>query len=407
VSGEKVTERQHNRNHLVRMRLASSALVAVVLSSTLFLVLPATASGLKIAGTSCKRLGLKSTSQNKNYQCVKKGKKLVWSLRTPVIRTKPTASVTPTPKPTLSPSPSPSPEAAPYALPDPNTLSIPEAASKYMAENTILMGGSLACSGSLIRNDLGESIGIVTAQHCNLTDYQNKRHLGSDGKYYVIAENHVTANTGDVQDKLTSVGVVDKFYLPDASNTTLDLALGAFGGHNIQEVRTAYNKNRLTSAEINALKPGDTIYLSGWPIDQFNNPGMLERQSFELKVLGVEDRFTNGYIGDVSLVWAAVLQSKKGAVCSYGNSGGEGFIIINGEPRSVGVLREFIDFTGNIYAQPTTKVDPKGFEQKFNVTGLSKYSAICNFAYETPAPENGGVEVNVVTSTDQIPGYKP
>jgi hypothetical protein len=400
-------ERQPNRKHLVRMRSATSALVAVVLSSTIFLVFPATASSLKITGTSCKKLGLKTTTQNKNYQCVKKGKKLVWGLRTPVIHTQPTVSVTPTPKPTLSLPPSPSPEAAPFALPDPNTLTIPEAASKYMAVNTIFVGGSLACSVSLIRNDLGESIGIVTAQHCNLTDYQNKRHLGSDGKYYVIAENHVTANTGDVQDQLTSVGVVDKFYLPAAKSTALDLALGAFGGHSLQEVRTAYDKNRLTYAEIYALKPGDTIYLSGWPIDQFNNPGLLKRQQFVLIEVGIEDRLKSGYIADTSMVDAAVLENNGGSVCSYGTSGGQGFVMVDGKPKSIGVLRTFADFTGNNYSTQNAKVDPRGFQQKFNVTRLSKYSALCSFAYETPTLENGGVEVNVVTSTDQIPGYKP
>jgi hypothetical protein len=404
VSGEKVTERQHDRNHLVRMRLASSALVAVVLSSTLFLVLPATASGLKIAGTSCKRLGLKSTSQNKNYQCVKKGKKLVWSLRTPVIRTKPTASVTPTPKPTLSPSPSPSPEVAPYALPDPNTLTIPEAALKYMAENTIQLGG-LGCSGSLIRNDTGEAIGVLTAEHCNLN---SQRYKGSDGKYYTVLQQAVTAYTGDSVDKLLPVGMIDKFYLPSVNDTAIDLAFGALRGHSSDEIRASYNKNRLTLAEIRALKPGVVVYFSGLPTDQPNSTtGVLSLESFASSMVGLDDRLTSGYLADTSMVRSAVSANKDGAVCSYGASGSVGFAMVDGTLKSLGVLHEFIDFTGNKYSKPTAKVDPRGFEQKFNVTGLSKYSALCGFAYEIPTPENGAVEVNVVTSTDQIPGYKP
>jgi hypothetical protein len=395
-----VTERQPHRNHLVQMRLASSALVTVVLSSTLFLVLPATASGLNIAGTSCKKLGLKTTSQNKNYQCVKKGKKLVWSFGTSVIRTKPAVSITPTPRPTLSPSPSPSPEVTPYALPDPNTLTIPEGATKYMAENTIVIP-RLGCSGSLVRNEIGVAIGMVTAEHCRLYDSYNKRVLESDGRYSITFASPVNTYYGDTPDNLKNAGVVDKFYLPAVSNNITDFVYGAFVDHSISEVMSAYEASRLQYKDILQLKAGDIIYSSEWPADQPNNTsGHLNRQEFSMTVVGVEDRIASGSIGGgISLVWAAVSPSKDGSDCSYGGSGSRGFIAKFDSQKSIGSLSTFNPFTDKKYSHPVIKSNPAEFERKFNVTGLSKYSAVCGFAYETPTPQTGGVEVYVKVVT--------
>jgi hypothetical protein len=389
-----VPERQHNRNRHVRKRLATSALVAVVLSSTVFLVLPATASGLKITGASCKKLGIKTTTQNKNYQCVKKGNKLVWSLRTPVIQAKPTGS-TPS-KPTLSPSPSPSPESTPFALPDPNTLTISEAAAKYMAENTVVIPRLDGCSGSLVRNSSGESIGIITAEHCSLKNIDTKRVLESDGRYSITFASPVNTYYGDVPSQLQNAGVVDKFYLPAVEDATIDFVYGAFTGHSLSDVITAYDASRLEYADIKQLKAGDIIYSSGWPIYQpKNTTGDLSRREFSLIIVGVEDRLTNGYAGNTSIVWAAVPADKYDSVCSFGDSGSIAFKTVDGNSKNIGVLAVFEDYTGNNYGVRMLKDNPVDFENKYNVSGLSKYSAVCGFAYETPTPQNGGMEVYV------------
>ncbi len=316
---------------------------------------------------------------------------------TPKVTPKPTPkpTVKPTPTPTVKPSPSPSPEVTPFALPDPNTLTIPEAASKYMAENTVLLP-DLGCSGSLIRNASGEAIGVVTAEHCRLYDTDNKRVLESDGRYSITFTTPVDTYYGDVMNKLKNAGVVDKFFLPSINDTlgSHDFAFGAFEKHSLSEVMAAYKSMQMSYTDmVSSLKLGDTVYASGWPADQpSNNTGSLKRQELVMSILREPraDITTNSPV-NLEYLFAVAKSNKDGAVCSPGFSGSMGFIMQNGIPKSIGVLHAINDFRGLASDDQFLK----SFERGYKVTGINKYGALCSFTFQTPTKDNGGMEVYV------------
>lgn len=74
------------------------------------------------AGASCKTLGAKQISNNREFTCVKKGKKRVWN-KGVAIRIQPTSTSTPTP--TLSATPTPTPTPLPSLTPSPTPTPTP------------------------------------------------------------------------------------------------------------------------------------------------------------------------------------------------------------------------------------------------------------------------------------------
>jgi M6 family metalloprotease-like protein len=73
------------------------------------------------AGATCKKAGQVSKAAGKEYTCIKKGKKLVWSKGVAIKAAAPAATPTPTPStiPTPTPRPSPSPDPTPTPTPTP------------------------------------------------------------------------------------------------------------------------------------------------------------------------------------------------------------------------------------------------------------------------------------------------
>ncbi|MFM2175767.1 MAG: hypothetical protein RLZZ527_843 [Actinomycetota bacterium] len=74
------------------------------------------------AGASCKTLGAKQISNNREFTCVKKGKKRVWN-KGVALRIQPTSTSTPTP--TLSATPAPTPTPLPSLTPSPTPTPTP------------------------------------------------------------------------------------------------------------------------------------------------------------------------------------------------------------------------------------------------------------------------------------------
>ena len=95
------------------MRKAYVGLVIAALLATSSM--PADAATIK-NGSPCKQIGLKKVISGKTFNCVKAGKKKVWTATPTASATpapSPTASATPTPSPTASATPTPSPTADP------------------------------------------------------------------------------------------------------------------------------------------------------------------------------------------------------------------------------------------------------------------------------------------------------
>jgi hypothetical protein len=86
--------------------------LGILLTLTLLLIPPAF--GAVKAGTSCKQLGLKTTSGKVTFTCIKSGKKLVWD-KGKATPSAPKAS--PTPLPSISPTPTPTPTPSPSITP--------------------------------------------------------------------------------------------------------------------------------------------------------------------------------------------------------------------------------------------------------------------------------------------------
>lgn len=283
-------------------------------------------------------------------------------------------------------------------------MTVPENVKAIMDRDTVYITSS-ECSGSLVRNETGEAIGIVTAEHCGLRgsgQHSTPRILGTDGNEYMVSPTPIEAMTGPDQMHLTRAGVVKELFVPAANDTSYDMAFGAFDGHTAQEVTAAYNHNKLSARDLSKLKLGDRMYISGWPVSQPEDGGNFERQNFPLSYLG-EDTITTDIGETLRVIWAAVPTSKDGADCSFGDSGGKAFVMEGVHARSVGVLAAFTDFTGKLYGNVESGVTSrKYFERKYNVN-LSPFDAICGIATESPTVKNGGEVVKPVLSYNEIP----
>ena len=155
------------------------------------------------------------------------------------------------------------------------------------------------------------------------------------------------------------------------------------------------------------IKNNKKLFLSGWPIKQNNKASELQRQTFELTPIGLGHAVTtNGE--DVKLYWAGAETNDAGAICSFGNSGGEGFTVSKANPtkaESVGVLSSFVDFKGTFSKTKEEATNNRLDWERELRTDLSGFDAICGFGYETPNAQNSEEIVNVIDSLDKIPGH--
>jgi len=270
----------------------------------------------------------------------------------------------------------------------------------FMRRNTVYMSG-LGCSGEAIHGAKGKVIGVLTAEHCSLTDVENQRIQGTDGKYYIVQPEPVRAETGASLDNLSTVATIDSFIVPNTTDLTRDLAIGVAKGQDPSEVLRAYEHSTLPNAKLHQLKVGDKLYMAGWPQYQpRNKTGVEERQSFEMSVLGLGQSKTDEG-KTLKVVWAAVPPTKDGSECSYGASGSEGFVMVDGQVKAIGTLSIFIDLTGKVpdTLNPNSTTSPLGIGSNKNI------AAICGFSYETPDPSVGGMVLHAVRSSSEIPGY--
>ena len=280
----------------------------------------------------------------------------------------------------------------------------PEATSSI--EHDVAYIPSLGCSGSLLHDKYGTNIGLITAEHCSLRGSgknSRTRFKGNDGQTYVTVANGINVQTGADYGHLTTIGEVETIIAPAADDTGLDLVIGAFKGHSADEVMDSYNTNKLTDAELKQLKINDSVYLSGWPVSQPGSPNGFERQDFASAFIG-HDVVTTAIGETLAISWTVLARDKDGAVCSFGDSGGEGFVLRNGKKRSIGVLSAFYDFTGKTYGTPESgEATRQYFQSKYGVN-LSGADAICGFAYKVPTGKDYA-ELHVVNKNGDVPGF--
>lgn len=285
----------------------------------------------------------------------------------------------------------------------PEKLTVPPEISQIMSDNTVYLTES-GCSGFLIRDAESQPIGIISAQHCGLEASQGHRSVDANGNTTVgFGGEPFGVETGDNINSLTKVGNIGEFALDAPGDNTHDQVLGAFKGHSIEDVIA--NDPQMPPDAIAQLKTGDTIYNSGWPVNQPENSGPMERQEFAMTVLGLETITTISGL-TLQVLTAAVPESKDGAECSWGNSGSVAFIPgPNGQPWIIGVASAFNDF-GSLYNQgrPEVAAQVKAYyEDKFGVN-LNGYAGVCSFSYLPPSTSIGG---EVLAGVYSEPSYKP
>lgn len=295
---------------------------------------------------------------------------------------------------------------------DPSKLIIPNSVSSYMKYNSLYLPiGPGYCSAGAIRNAANNIIGIMTAEHCGLNNADEASQEGSNGQFYDIWTAPIKVYRGENVEKLKYVAQITQFIVPDRLHTPYqDMVLGVAKGSTTKEVLRAYKSQALSPDQVEDIKPGTTIYMGGYPYYQpVNWTDNLQRQMFAMTALGTSTVRSIGAKGEgisgepkrVKVLETATNTDKQGAVCSYGASGSEGFIIRDGHVKSVGVFSDFEQLKG-----------PSVPENPINNIGVSKYlprdrsstvSAVCNFAYELGSKNDN--TVSVVESNSQIPGF--
>jgi hypothetical protein len=279
----------------------------------------------------------------------------------------------------------------------PELLRVPPELSAYMHDNVTYFPAT-GCSGLLIKNQAGEAVGSLTAQHCGMLKKDGRWGTDEDGQSILNFDLPVTFSTGDSADNLSQVERADQFILNGPEDLTKDQALAVFRGHTPEEVMA--NFPQMTPDEIAQLKTGDTIYNSGWPVDQPNNHGPMHRQEFPMTVLGTASwEITNGE--RLNLLVTAVPANKDGTECSWGNSGSAGlFQTETGEIKVVGTASAFNDF-GLLYNKDpgSAMAERKYIENLFGVD-MTGYVGVCGFAYEKADVNAGAVVAKVKPAYD-------
>ncbi|MDB5170767.1 MAG: hypothetical protein JWO35_461 [Candidatus Saccharibacteria bacterium] len=289
----------------------------------------------------------------------------------------------------------------------------PENAAKVARHDAVYID-ALGCSGLKLYNLKHVEVGALTAEHCSLRGINKPRISSKGGSFSIVMSEKVTGEAGrynlDRPNKTTYTSAV----LPSEYDTTHDFALMIAKGHTADEVMQSAEENMLPAQEIAALKPGDKVYVSGWPNKQDGNKtGSTRRQSFKMHVLGQGVTRTKGD-EELKVLWSVVPASKDGAICSYGISGSGAFVIRGNKRRIIGPTSAFFDLTGKF----DSKVGPlelkkllKGLKlptnsvANFEAKTHRKAAALCATAIEPTDFNDGGMEVGFVRNEDDIPGH--
>ncbi len=292
----------------------------------------------------------------------------------------------------------------------PEKLVVPAEVSSYMQAN-VTYNYATRCSGFLIRDQqTGQPIGEQTAQHCGLLAKDNHQSTGPDGQPQFNFNGPFTVATGDRLDNtMVSVGRINRLLVSALDDTSKDIVYGAFGDNDPAIV--AANANLASGEELAALKKGDVIYASGWPVDQPQaTDSVLQRQEFAMHVLGdVTWELQTGQRLNIKL--AAVPKSASDTECSPGMSGSEAFIYsADGQTRNLGVLSGYTDF-GLVYNQDPARAqaERQNIQTLFGVD-MEGYAAVCAIAYTPPSIEQGAYVADVVdtsSTSEPLPELPP
>ena len=282
---------------------------------------------------------------------------------------------------------------------------LPAEVQKIIRRDTVKLG-ELGCSGRLVRDAHDSVLGVATAEHCHLRDgavnpVGHHRYKGTDGNTYIVEPQPIWAKTGAWATRLKSIAEIDQFVVPVSGDASLDLALGVAKNHTADEVVSAYN-NTLAKT----VPSGKNIYMGGLPEYQpNNNTKVQQRQEFKMTYVGDSFMPVGSNSASQETLHLRITNTARtvhGAVCSYGASGSEAFVMINHKPRSIGVLSSFNSSIGAIpdIAYGTDKI----YKSPLSHPGW-KIAARCGFSYESASTNNGWSVLQVVKSEKEIPGY--
>lgn len=294
---------------------------------------------------------------------------------------------------------------------------------EYIVRHNAVRLTELRCSGWLLRDLKGEIEGVVTAEHCGLSDGRKERYQGSDGQTYFIQPKEIKAQLGNKFGRMRTVAAINRFILPgtvDHVDYSHDMALGVAEGHTPQEVIKDFQRQKLPADK---LKRGDTLFAGAYPIKQpgyFPNqpkpdkqhPTISEvgrRQIMKISVtnnqavhgvsLDGSSNYADSNYKKVRMVDGIMTATRDGAECSPGASGSVAFKLVKGKPRIIGSLSNYYDSTGGLGVY-----DPENYGDNAVAT--------CSYATELDLPRgndfwpnyNGSI-VNPVSTTGEIPGY--
>lgn len=304
-------------------------------------------------------------------------------------------------------------ESTPEAAPESSTF------RQYLNQNTVYINGS-DCTGMLIHED-GDvnkpAVAVASAAHCgylkdmpsNIYWYGTTYQEGSDGQTYTVKPSQI-AEIGKSSDDLTPVGQISQVVLSSNASEN-DQLLGVLPGYTAEQAIEGYRQELITAAEVNALIPGKTKgILRGWPVNQTESqPDVMTTQEFPMTYVG---RLNVAMKSEQNLevsVWA-IKDDKDNAICSFGDSGGQGVTEINGQPVLLGpesVFWPFVKLTG--YVSPTdfnndNNYPSSGLEamkEAFPDFDWKGTSAACGFNWVSPESTQ---TVNVVPNSSDIPG---
>ena len=283
---------------------------------------------------------------------------------------------------------------------------IPAEISALLQKETVYAEG-IGCSGALIRDEKDEATGMLFAKHCLSGEIK----VGSDGKSYIHYAKSPQAKTGDSIDALASVGEIESFVVPAQAGIDQDIAIASFKGQDLAQVIESYRAKALTPEEVNALQPGDSLFMSGWPQSQPENKDAMRRQEFAMTILGVGS--TPGQDDGLNLLWAAVKPNKVGARCTPGASGSQASverstIQEDGSQaktyKSVGTLARYVELDLTQPHGSNASFFRQAAMNQFGVEIPEDVTALCGFYFEVP-PEDQQLQLTVVNQEEDIPGY--
>jgi hypothetical protein len=260
------------------------------------------------------------------------------------------------------------------------------------------------------------AVAVASAAHCgylknapaNLYWLGTTYEVGSDRNSYTVKPPQI-AKTGTSSNDLTPIGQISRGVI-DINAYENDQFLGILPGYTAVQAREGYLQEHITTAEVNALIPGEsTGVLRGWPVNQDETQAsVMTVQEFPMTYVGkMTTGVDDGAVLD-ALVWA-IKKDKDNAVCSFGDSGAQGVVEINGQPKLIGpesVFWSFVKLPGQVNpAEFNNSTDPsanlESMKRAFPDFDWSNTSAACGFNWTEPKLTK---TFNIVPSSSLIPG---